>query len=51
MCELCDEDVTAIRRDDNIYVCDKCDKKYPINTLMRICLNWEEKKNDKETDK
>ena len=30
-CELCD-DHGAKRRDDNIYVCDKCNKVYPIKT-------------------
>lgn len=31
MCELCDkEKVIATRRQDNIFVCDECDKKYPI---------------------
>ena len=29
-CELCDN-YNATRRKDNIYVCDKCNNKYPIN--------------------
>ena len=29
-CELCDSD-DGQRREDNIYVCNKCNKKYPIN--------------------
>ena len=29
-CEMCDEYVLADRRKDNIYVCDKCNNKYPI---------------------
>tara|TARA_Y100000593_G_C4118760_1_gene241568 strand:- start:202 stop:306 length:105 start_codon:yes stop_codon:yes gene_type:complete len=28
-CELCDN-LGGKRRDDNIYVCDECNKKYPI---------------------
>ena len=30
-CELCDN-LGGKRRDDNIYVCDKCNKVYPIKT-------------------
>ena len=29
-CELCDN-YKGQRREDNIYVCNKCNKKYPIN--------------------
>ena len=29
-CEMCDTTNTAKRRKDNIYVCDKCNKKYPV---------------------
>ena len=29
LCELCDND-KAIRREDNIYVCNECNQKYPI---------------------
>ena len=29
MCELCD-DGEGVRREDNIFVCDECNKKYPI---------------------
>ncbi len=29
-CEICDEDTIAFKREDNIYICDKCNKKYPI---------------------
>ena len=28
MCEMCDN-FNGIRRKDNIYVCDECDKRYP----------------------
>ena len=30
-CELCDTEDEAKRRKDNIYVCSKCNEKYPIN--------------------
>ena len=30
VCEMCDGDEKAKRRKDNIYVCNKCNKKYPI---------------------
>jgi len=29
-CEVCGESVVAFKREDDIYVCDKCNKKYPI---------------------
>lgn len=29
-CEICDKDSIAFRREDNVYICDKCNKKYPI---------------------
>ncbi len=29
MCELCDSK-DGVRREDNIYVCSKCNEKYPI---------------------
>ena len=29
LCELCDSE-EGIRRKDNIYVCDKCNKEHPI---------------------
>ena len=29
LCELCDSE-EGIRREDNIYVCDKCNKEHPI---------------------
>jgi len=32
MCELCDSE-EGIRRDDNIYVCDSCNNKYPIKEV------------------
>ena len=28
-CEICDN-YKAIRRQDNLYVCDKCNEEYPI---------------------
>ena len=30
-CEMCDSEKKAIRRKDNIYVCNECNEKYPIN--------------------
>ena len=30
-CEMCDGN-DAKRRDDNLYVCDKCNKEYPKET-------------------
>ena len=29
MCEMCDS-IEGIRREDNIHVCDSCDKEFPI---------------------
>ena len=34
-CELCD-DLGGKRRDDNIYVCDECDDKYPIPEFFAL---------------
>ncbi len=31
-CELCSE-YKAIRRKDNLYVCDKCNEKYPTKDV------------------
>jgi len=28
-CEMCDEH-DAVRREDNLYVCPECEKKFPI---------------------
>ena len=28
-CEMCDSD-NAVRREDNLYVCDKCNNNYPL---------------------
>ena len=32
-CELCDTFKLAERRKDNIYVCDDCNKKYPLKDI------------------
>ena len=34
-CEVCGEIVVAFKRADDIYVCDKCNKKYPIKDEWR----------------
>tara|TARA_R110000824_G_scaffold284376_1_gene472669 strand:+ start:6896 stop:7105 length:210 start_codon:yes stop_codon:yes gene_type:complete len=30
-CEMCETEEESKRREDNIYVCNKCNEKYPIN--------------------
>ena len=32
-CEMCDTEEKATRRKDNIFVCDRCDNKYPIDHI------------------
>ena len=41
-CEVCGENVVAFKRADDIYVCDKCNKKYPIKEcpcMYGLCDN------------
>ena len=40
-CEMCDAYVLALRRKDNIFVCDKCNEKYPIKDDPRYPLKDE----------
>ena len=31
-CEMCDTEKKSTRREDNIYVCDECNIKYPMES-------------------
>ena len=42
LCEMCDG-YDAKRREDNLYVCDKCNKEYPYDRLIRVVKTRENK--------